>query len=118
MIQLCVYAELLEQVQGEAPPRMHVVLGNGVQVSLRTADVRHYYGVARRRFEAFAAAPPAISVAEPCGHCALCRVARPLRSGVGGLRAPEFVAGITRAQMSKLRLGEIPRSAPWRRRPS
>ena len=27
VIQLCVYAELLEQVQGEAPPRMHVVLG-------------------------------------------------------------------------------------------
>ena len=59
VVQLCVYADLLGAIQGIEPPRMHVVLGDGTEVSLRTSTVRHYYGVARRRFELFVAAPPA-----------------------------------------------------------
>lgn len=45
ILQLCVYADLLSGVQGREPPQMHVVLGDGSQVSLRTSDVRHYYAV-------------------------------------------------------------------------
>jgi predicted RecB family nuclease len=108
VIQLCVYAELLEEVQGQAPPRMHVVLGNGVTVSLRTADIRHYYGVARRRFEAFAAAPPAASLAEPCGHCGVCRWRGRCEEVWDASEHLSLVAGITRAQTNKLRLGGIP----------
>jgi hypothetical protein len=37
VIQLCVYADLLGVAQGVEPPQMHVSLGDGKQVSLRTA---------------------------------------------------------------------------------
>jgi uncharacterized protein len=52
IIQLCVYADLLSVAQGVEPWRLHVVLGDGRTASLRTSDVRHYYDVARGRFEA------------------------------------------------------------------
>ena len=83
VIQLCVYADLLVAAQGIEPPQMHVVLGDGKMASLRTSDVRHYYGVARRRFEGFVAAPPTASTSDPCGHCAFCRWYRKMHRRMG-----------------------------------
>jgi predicted RecB family nuclease len=107
VIQLCVYADLLGAAQGVEPPRMHVVLGDGEQVSLRTADVRHYYGVARGRFEAFAAMPPAASAAEPCGHCAFCRWTDTCTAEWEKNEHLSLVANINRGQIDKLRAAGI-----------
>jgi len=38
LMQLCVYGELLERVQGVAPERMHAILGDGSTQSFATAD--------------------------------------------------------------------------------
>jgi uncharacterized protein len=103
VIQLCVYADLLGVAQGVEPPQMHVVLGDGKQVSLRTSDVRHYYGVAQGRFAAFVGAPPATSVAEPCGHCTFCRWAETCEAEWEESDHLSLVANINRGQIDKLR---------------
>jgi predicted RecB family nuclease len=103
VLQLCVYAELLEDAQGCPPPAMHIVLGDGAQVSLRTTDFRHYYAVARRRFEAFVADPDGETFPEPCGHCAFCRWRERCEGEWDASEHLSLVAGITRSQMTKLR---------------
>jgi predicted RecB family nuclease len=107
VIQLCVYADLLGVAQGVEPPQMHVVLGDGNQISLRTADVRHYYGVAQQRFVAFVGAPPATSLAEPCGHCTFCRWAKTCEAVWDEGDHLSLVANINRGQIDKLRAGGI-----------
>jgi predicted RecB family nuclease len=107
VIQLCVYADLLGVAQGVEPPHMHVVLGDGNKISLRTADVRHYYGVAQGRFVAFVGAPPATSVPEPCGHCTFCRWAETCEAVWEESDHLSLVANINRGQIEKLRAGSI-----------
>lgn len=107
IVQLCVYADLLGAVQGVEPPRMHVVLGDGTQVSLRTSTVRHYYGVARGRFEQFVGAPPQSSLAEPCGHCEFCRWKDRCEAEWEGTEHLSLVANINRSQIEKLRAGGV-----------
>ncbi len=106
VVQLCVYAELLSTIQGIEPPRMHVVLGDGTQVSLRTSTVWHYYGVARRRFELFVSEPAATS-AEPCGHCEFCRWKKTCEVEWEATGHLSLVANINRSQIDKLRSGGI-----------
>jgi uncharacterized protein len=43
IIQLCCYADLLQQTQGVLPENIAVVLGTNEEVSFRTADFWHYY---------------------------------------------------------------------------
>jgi len=107
VIQLCVYADLLGVAQGVEPPHMHVVLGDGNKISLRTADVRHYYGVAQGRFVAFVGAPPATSVPEPCGHCTFCRWAETCEAVWEESDHLSLVANINRGQIEKVRAGGI-----------
>jgi len=103
VLQLCVYAELLEAEQGVAPQNLHVVLGGGGHATIRTADVRHYSAVARRRFESFVGTRPSSSVAEPCGHCAFCRWQSECGAYWDCTEHLSLVAGITRPQRDKLR---------------
>ena len=106
ILQLCVYADLLGATQGVEPPRMHVVLGDGTQVSLRTSSVRHYYGVARGRFEIFVGRPPATS-AEPCGHCEFCRWKQTCEAEWEAAEHLSLIANINRSQIDKLRASGV-----------
>lgn len=106
IVQLCVYADLLGAIQGIEPPRMHVVLGDGTQVSIQTSTVRHYYGVARGRFEVFVGAPPATS-AEPCGHCEFCRWKQTCEAEWEATEHLSLVANINRSQIDKLRASGV-----------
>lgn len=107
IIQLCVYADLVAAIQGIDPPRMHVVLGDGSTASLRTSAVRHYYNVARVRFEQFTAAPTA-TTAEPCGHCEFCRWKPTCEGEWESAEHLSLVANITANQREKLRIGGVP----------
>ena len=71
LIQLCVYGELLERVQGIAPDRMHAVLGDGRTESFRCLDYTAYYRRVKERFLAFD--PAAETYPTPVEHCARCR---------------------------------------------
>ena len=78
VLQLCMYSELLSEIQGRAPAQMHLALG-GVQretVSFRFADYAAYHRLVAREFEATLNGAPDYPVAtapEPVEHCAVCR---------------------------------------------
>ncbi len=73
VIQLCVYCDLLGVAQGLPPHSMHLVLGDGREVSFRVADLSHYYANVKRQFEALCRNRPDGSYPEPCPHCEICR---------------------------------------------
>jgi predicted RecB family nuclease len=102
VVQLATYSRLLGAAQGRMPERMHVLLGNGQRVSLRVADFAHYHSVAQERLQQFGAFPPAASVAEPCGHCGICRWLDECESHWEAIDHLSLVANITRNQQGRL----------------
>ena len=110
LLQMCVYSDLLAQVQGVQPPWMEVALGGSARAieRFRVADYMAYYRRARARFEALMAdSPPAYPVTatypEPVEHCEVCRWAvavRPERRRDDHL---SLVAGITHAAAAAAR---------------
>ena len=109
LLQLLLYSDLLQQVQGATPESMHLALGGGVgsgggagvAASFRVAEYAAYYRAVRRRFEAHADAPSA-TYPEPVEHCAICDWSR---SCADRRRADDhlsLVAGITRGQRRRL----------------
>lgn len=82
---------------------LHVVLGTGGQASLRASSVRHYYAIAKSRFETFAGQPERVAAAEPCGHCTYCRWSSGCEDEWDEQEHLSLVAGINRGQIAKLR---------------
>ena len=104
LLQLLLYSDLLQRVQGAAPEEMHLALGGGegrIDASFRVAEYAAYYRAVRRRFEAQADAPSE-TYPEPVEHCGLCDWSR---SCADRRRADDhlsLVAGITRGQRARL----------------
>ena len=53
MIQLCCYADMLEEMTGQRPEAIGVVLGNGEECCFRTNDVFYYYKRVKTAFFTF-----------------------------------------------------------------
>ena len=75
IIQMCVYGDLLENVQGVPPETISVVTGDRTSHAHQLADYAAYYRAAKARFEARLAAdaadaPP--TYPEPVDHCRVC----------------------------------------------
>jgi len=102
VIQLGVYSTLLAFEQELAPQFMHVVLGDRRKVPFRVADFVHYQRAAAERLLAFIVAPPA-TMAEPCGHCGLCRWRERCGAEWDAADHLSLIANIARSQMRKLR---------------
>ncbi|GAA0308848.1 TM0106 family RecB-like putative nuclease [Sphingomonas oligophenolica] len=107
VLQLCVYADMLADVQGVAPPSMHVVLGTGEIATLRTSSVLHYFSIARQRYEAFVESLPATSAGDPCGHCTFCRWSERCNDEWEAADHLSIVAGMGRSQTAALRQAGI-----------
>jgi uncharacterized protein len=76
VLQLCLYSELLAELQGRAPERMHVVKpGAGFpRESFRFDDFGAYYRLVRRRLEeVITALPDPTTYPYPVPHCDSCR---------------------------------------------
>lgn len=73
LIQLCVYAEQVAQVQGTAPALVHVVTGDDVRHSFPLASFAAYHRYVRGRFDAAVATRIDGSYPTPVTHCAVCR---------------------------------------------
>ena len=104
VLQLLLYSDLLQHVQGTAPERMHLALGGGrgpVDASFRVAEYAAYYRAVRRRFEAHADAPPE-TYPEPVEHCAICDWRRACADRRRADDHLSLVAGITRGQRCRL----------------
>ena len=68
IIQLCIYSELLTDLQGLRPADMHLFLGYHEKQSFCVADFFYYYTRAKVRFEGYLQNLPADSYPEPCGQ--------------------------------------------------
>ncbi len=76
ILQMCVYASLLEGLQGIAPEWLHVITGDGVRHPHRTDDFSAYFRYVRARFDARMqdglANGPAATYPDPVDHCRVC----------------------------------------------
>jgi predicted RecB family nuclease len=114
ILQICVYNELLEAVQGRYPERMHVALGGAARETqtFRTADYRAYFRMVKAAFLAVASAPlpadpadyppPPPSYPEPVEHCGICRweaVCGPRRRSDDHLSLVAGIASRTRVEL-------------------
>jgi len=110
ILQLCLYAELLQDTQGVLPERMYVVprLPDLEAEPYRVADYLAYHRLVRRRLEA--AADDTAGVAtypEPVPHCDICRWFPRCDKQRRGDDHLSFVAGLSRLQMRELQSRDI-----------
>ncbi len=105
ILQLCFYSERVGAIQGRAPERIHVLLGNLTQESFRPEEFGAYYRRVCRRLEEFVADPPETKP-YPCDHCGICEF-KPLCDEYWDLvDHPSRVAYIQRRQIDRSRRGD------------
>lgn len=101
VLQLSLYSDLLEEMQGIAPDQAHLELGDGSRVSVQLRDVQVYARRVRDSLQSFIAGRPG-TVSEPCAACGLCRWRGHCASEWDAQRSVTLVAGITRSQRRRL----------------
>ena len=107
VLQLCLYSDMVQKLQGRQPDEMHLALG-GVQretVSFRVADYAAYYRLVARDFEAFLDGEPAFPVEtqpEPVEHCGVCRWSERCRKQWRAEDDLSLVAGLSSRQRRAL----------------
>ena len=113
VLQLCMYSDLLAELQGRAPERMHLALG-GVQretASFRVADYAAYYRSVARDLEALLDDPaplfPVPSRPEPVEHCGVCRWTLECRAQWRAEDDLSLVANLTSRQRRALHAIEV-----------
>jgi predicted RecB family nuclease len=110
VLQLCLYSELVAEIQGVMPDRMHVVIpGRQFQPeTFRTSDFLAYYRFVKSRLEAEIDADTIrTTYPDPVEHCELCQwwtLCNERRRGDDHL---SFVAGISKLQINELRKWDI-----------
>ena len=124
VLQLVLYSDLLEQIQGLAPEHAHVVLGSGDRFTFRLTEYAAYARGARARLEAFVS-DPGETRPIPCATCDLCRWREHCADTWRDEDSLFEIAGISKAQVAKLEAqgistlqalsafdGTVPRMAP------
>ena len=107
VVQLCVYAGLIESELGTPPEHVHVVLGDDTRATFRLQDFIHYSNRVRARFDSFVGGNVPETVAEPCGHCEMCRWKSRCDAEWDEAGHLRLVAGLNASQARKLRLAGI-----------
>ena len=117
LLQVCVYSDLLERLQGFAPEHVHVVTGDGVTHTERLDDYAAFYRSVKRRFEAevFGDCRPrprdaatAGTYPDPVDHCRVCTwypICADRRRADDHL---SIVAGMSRAATERLIEADVP----------
>jgi predicted RecB family nuclease len=106
VLQLVLYSDLLEEIQGVAPEYAHVELGDGTRASFRLAEYSAYARMARAKLEDFVAAPLPTRPT-PCADCSLCRWADHCESVWKAEDSLFNVANVSRGQVKKLEAAGI-----------
>ena len=107
LLQLCLYSEMLAEVQGFMPRHMYVVLGDGRKETFLVADYLRYYRQLKQRFLAWTARADRESYPERCDRCSMCRWRDRCSEQWERDDHLNRVAGITRVQMPRLRAAGI-----------
>jgi predicted RecB family nuclease len=122
LFQLCFYSSVVARIQGHAPERMHVVLGDGRRESFRLADFDAYYRRVRGRFVRAVSERPE-TYPYPVAHCSLCAFQNVCEHRWQADDHLVQVARITRKQVERLMgagistLSELARANPATRVP-
>ena len=112
VLQLCLYSDMVRQLQGRQPGQMHLALG-GVQretVSFRVADYAAYYRLVSREFEAFLESGgvfPVEGTPEPVEHCGVCRWSERCRTQWRAEDDLSLVAGLSSRQRRALQTIDV-----------
>lgn len=106
VLQLCLYSDLLTDMQGRRPEFAHLELGDRTRYSVRLADVAAYARYARSKLEAFLVERPGTRP-EPVPACTLCRWSSHCRSVWEEKNSLALVAGMTRSQRDKARAAGV-----------
>lgn len=106
ILQLCLYSDLLADIQGRLPEQMHIVPRRPdlALESYRVEDHLAYFRLVRRRLEASVdpAGNGSVSYPEPVPHCDVCRWWPQCDRKRRADDHLSFVAGISRMQMREL----------------
>lgn len=104
VIQLCAYADQLEQHQGMLPERIWLALGTREiePRALRTGDYFFYYRRAKARLQEFAGEDGGEVYPEPVEHCDVCAWWKRCEERRRDDDHLSLVAGITRRQRTRL----------------
>jgi uncharacterized protein len=75
ILQLCLYTELLAEMQGSVPEKFHVIkpVENFEPDSYRFDDFKAYYRLTKKNFESTMEGVPKETYPEPVEHCGVCR---------------------------------------------
>ena len=109
ILQLCMYTDLLTNIQGTQPEYMHVALGGSAREvqEHRFADYAAYYRLMRAEFlravAADDAAYPPSTLPDPVEHCDICRWSQECRQARRKTDDLSLIAGITARQRKVLR---------------
>ena len=108
VLQMCLYSDGVNRLQGVAPERLQVATGDGQLHPHRVNDYAAYYRHVRARFEDRLLAEGVETYPDPVDHCRVCRW-----SGRCAAQRREDdhlsrVAGITKSQTKALVEGGIP----------
>ena len=107
VLQLALYSDMIENVQGTQPHAMHLVLGNGKEVSFRSIEFRHTLAAAKSRYIEFARQGALVTRAEPCSACKLCGWRDVCSDKWEAEDHLSRVAGMQKSQIQKLRVSGI-----------
>jgi uncharacterized protein len=110
IIQMCVYADLLERLQGVKPETVFVVTGDGVEHPHRLADYAAYYRHAKSRFEArvLAGSEARETYPDPVDHCHVCVWYPTCIQRRRDDDHPSIVAGMRRVDTERFLDGGVP----------
>ncbi len=77
ILQLCFYADAIEQLTGQRPGRMHLWLGSGRLETLDVGAFAPYWRRIRTQLASVLASDDegGLTTPEPCGHCGFCEFA-------------------------------------------
>ena len=114
VLQIAIYGDLLETMQGRAAQRGSLMLSTGetatpyVIEQFQLDEVRYYVRRAVRRLEAFAARLPLDLMPEPCGYCDKCEWLAACEERWAEADHLCQVADITSRQAARLREAGVP----------
>ncbi len=103
IVQLGLYARMMEAVQGRLPRRVHVATGDGQTHSFRLAEFAHVLRAAKRRYLDFIGEGAPVSRPEPCDACTICAWRDHCAGEWEASDHLSLVAGLARPQAEKLR---------------
>jgi len=112
LLQVCVYSDRLETVQGRRPEFIHVVTGDSETNTLRLDDFAAFYRAVKKRFEdrVFGETRllPPTTYPDPVDHCRVCVWFPMCMDRRRADDHPSIVAGMTRAATQRLQEGGVP----------